>query len=376
MGNNTSTMVYFDKNYSYFGEVKQIKNENQWVANGNGKYEWDGNVYMGSFKDNYFNGKGTCIFSDGALYKGMWKSNMRHGYGKINFSDGKYYEGNFKFDSANGHGKLQFDDSTYYIGEFNNNLMSGVGKLYYDNQKILYEGEWLNNAFHGFGTYYFPDGSVQYQGYWKQSLAHGRGILFDESKNVLFDGYFFEGEIYSKLENKKPSTKHKLSKIKNELEEFKNFESIVKLSKNTVEKQEETRKAFNPLLISNIKNKFSLKNNYSSPNNPININLTNKSEAFNTPVNIINPVSNVTVNNTNTNLNNNKKNNSYTTLNLLNILSDDFKNPENNLITLPNSSNYEELKSDNPLNIISENIFKEPIKSKVILNPLKVVKYN
>ncbi len=364
MGNNTSTMVYYDKDYSYFGEVKQIKENSQWIAHGNGKYEWDGNVYMGFFKNNYFNGKGTCIYSDGTLYKGAWKSNLKHGYGKINFCDGKFFEGNFKFDVATGSGKLQFDDSTYYIGEFANNLMSGYGKLYYDNHKILYDGEWLNNGFHGFGTYYFPDGSIQYQGYWKQSLAHGRGILFDESKNIIADGYFFEGEFWNNLEYKKPNTKHKLSKVKNEIEEFKNFESITKLSKSNIQRTDNDKKIFNPLLINNIKSKFSFKNNYSSPDKPIKINLNDKFNNI-TPVNIINPASNIIEPITNNNLNNK---NSSSTLNVLNIISED-------LITLPNSTIEQKL--ENPLNLISPiNIYqqqiKEPLKSKIILNPLKL----
>jgi hypothetical protein len=39
-----------------------------------GKGEWEGNKYVGEFKDGNFHGQGTMIYADGYSQKGLWEN--------------------------------------------------------------------------------------------------------------------------------------------------------------------------------------------------------------------------------------------------------------------------------------------------------------
>ena len=55
---------------------KKIENgKNNLLLNGQGEMQFkNGDIFKGTFKDNYLNGKGTKKFKDGSLEKGIWKN--------------------------------------------------------------------------------------------------------------------------------------------------------------------------------------------------------------------------------------------------------------------------------------------------------------
>ena len=209
--NSKPVIVYHNDNFNYYGEIKYInetENENDWVADGDGRCDWyddDYNVYMGKFKNNMADGVGTCSYSDKSVYSGYWKNNLKHGNGKIVFNDNSEYNGSFKFDLLDGHGEYKYYDGYVYKGDIHNNKLIGKGKLYSPNNKLIYSGEWIDNVFQGEGIYYFPNGNIQYKGRWRYSLAHGRGILYNEKGKILWNGFFKDGEKhYEDGNNSKP----------------------------------------------------------------------------------------------------------------------------------------------------------------------------
>ena len=51
----------------------------------------NGDKYVGSFKDNKYNGKGTYTSASGEVYIGSFKRGQRHGYGTYSYNDGSVY---------------------------------------------------------------------------------------------------------------------------------------------------------------------------------------------------------------------------------------------------------------------------------------------
>ena len=82
-------MRYFNGNV-YMGE---------WDADcfdGLGEYSWsDGRRFVGHFKKDKMEGKGTSIWPDGRKYEGEYKSDLAHGHGAVTLADGRFFEGEF-----------------------------------------------------------------------------------------------------------------------------------------------------------------------------------------------------------------------------------------------------------------------------------------
>jgi hypothetical protein len=207
MGIARSKIIINEPDFNYYGEIKHI-NKTSWVLEGNGRFEWEENTYIGEFKNNCAEGKGTCTYNDGSIYTGDWSANFRHGIGKMIFNDGSEYEGMYKFDIIDGHGKYRYYSGCYYIGNITSNKLCGKGKLYTADNVLVYSGNFIDNNYQGHGIYYFPNGKIEYIGYWKQSLYHGHGILYDENHNIIYNGYFHYGEQYSQI---KKNNKTKLN---------------------------------------------------------------------------------------------------------------------------------------------------------------------
>ena len=66
------------------GEVKKEKEEGnlskeiteEMIVNGytgKGTITWEGNKYIGEWKDGNCHGQGTMIYANGTVYKGLWK---------------------------------------------------------------------------------------------------------------------------------------------------------------------------------------------------------------------------------------------------------------------------------------------------------------
>ncbi len=72
--------------------------------------KWQGDIYIGDFKNGKFHGYGTYSRSQGDKYEGYWKYGDQHGQGRYTFADGDIYEG-------------EFEDGEF-IGDKNDNSMS------------------------------------------------------------------------------------------------------------------------------------------------------------------------------------------------------------------------------------------------------------
>ena len=63
-----------------------------------GKGEWEGEKYVGEYKDGKMHGQGTYTWTSGDKYLGEFKNDQKHGQGTYTWADGKNYVGEFKND--------------------------------------------------------------------------------------------------------------------------------------------------------------------------------------------------------------------------------------------------------------------------------------
>ena len=137
--------------------------------------------YLGEWKDNKWEGKGTLEKADGERYVGDWVAGKRHGAGTLwkRLPDGslrKIYSGQWKNGLMSGRGQLDAESGDVYIGEWQNGQKCGVGICTYSNGDV-YEGEWLNDKRHGFGVYDYKKGD-HFEGLWVEDMKEGKGVHF------------------------------------------------------------------------------------------------------------------------------------------------------------------------------------------------------
>ena len=118
--NNCKVYSYVPKAYSpntatWFGECKDgyVHGQGtlQWYKNGEPK-----GIYVGSFSQGKFHGKGIYTFANGSKYDGEYKYDKKHGLGKLTLVKG---DNGIAFYANKGKGKWQGD--TYIVqGEFVN----------------------------------------------------------------------------------------------------------------------------------------------------------------------------------------------------------------------------------------------------------------
>ena len=141
---------------SYTGKGREILSEIIYegdflngVWHGKGKITWikDGSWYEGDWFNNERHGKGKYVWSDGAVYEGEWKSGIRHGIGKMKWADGLWYEGEWSNDNFwNGKGNCVFTNGEQFEGEWKNGYCwNGKGKFYNDDG-VLYEVQLSNGV--------------------------------------------------------------------------------------------------------------------------------------------------------------------------------------------------------------------------------------
>jgi hypothetical protein len=155
-------------------EEKEIQNENPLDKKiteemrqdgyiGEGTYTYDGNKYIGEWKDGKFHGKGTYTDADAKKYVGEWKDGKQHGDGTSYSAYGKKYVGEFKNGEKHGEGTFFFDSGGKYVGLWKNGMMHGKGiniELVEDCYHIKL-GEWRNGMMHdGEYSITYPDGQV------------------------------------------------------------------------------------------------------------------------------------------------------------------------------------------------------------------------
>ncbi len=178
------------------------------------KYD-DGTTYVGEFKNEIFEGKGTITYADGEKYTGDFVNYQFDGIGTYVWKDGGRYEGEYKNGQRQGIGKRFYKDGSIYKGQWGKSLKEGKGTMQYGN-KDVYEGYWKNDVRDSTGTYIWADGGI-YAGTWKSNQMDGigekkysNGTTYSGGwKNDKHDGFgtknFNNGERYSGdwKENKK-----------------------------------------------------------------------------------------------------------------------------------------------------------------------------
>lgn len=135
-------------------------------------------TYVGEFRNDKPNGRGTRSFSNGAIYVGEEKDGLKHGQGTYTWPDGNKYVGGHRDDKRDGQGTHTWPDGAKYVGEYRDDKMSGQGTYTWpDGAK--YVGEWRDDKRNGQGIQYRPDGTINRSGIWTdgnltQSLALDR----------------------------------------------------------------------------------------------------------------------------------------------------------------------------------------------------------
>ena len=75
---------------------------------------YNGNIYIGEWKNNKIEGNGIYYFSNGDIYEGEWKNSFSEGFGIHYDSEGNRYEGEWKNDKREGFGILYFLNGDRY----------------------------------------------------------------------------------------------------------------------------------------------------------------------------------------------------------------------------------------------------------------------
>lgn len=178
-GIQTGEIVYNGNRY-----VGQYKDG---IPKGKGKmYFSDGKYssYEGEFVDGMFLGKGKMIWQNGDIYEGVWKNNKRDGQGTLTCSDGTKYNGEWKNDQRNGVGTQMYNDGGEYFGYFLNDLPNGKGT--YKKNGRTSSGKWMNGIKNGEFKEYENEDVLFWEGYysngkkvgeWIKWIYYGREIL-------------------------------------------------------------------------------------------------------------------------------------------------------------------------------------------------------
>jgi hypothetical protein len=175
----------------YDGEVKDGK------KHGRGNLtRVNGDIYMGDWKDDMWNGNGVFSEKTGSIYDGQWKDNKREGTGKQTYSNSDIYEGQWNDDKWNGRGRVIYADGEVYEGEFADNQKNGIGKYTYSNDNI-YEGQWKDDNKHGQGKRYYTDECGFMEGEYINDLEEGRHTHFSCDGKMTKYYYFTHGKTFT-----------------------------------------------------------------------------------------------------------------------------------------------------------------------------------
>jgi hypothetical protein len=63
------------------------------------------------------------------------------------FADGSTYVGEFKDDKYNGRGTLSFANGNKYVGEFKDGDYNGLGTMYASDGSVINQGIWVDDKF-------------------------------------------------------------------------------------------------------------------------------------------------------------------------------------------------------------------------------------
>jgi len=154
------------------------------LAEKEGSYARTGQ-YLGEWKHNKWDGKGTFEQANGTRYVGEWQGGKRNGVGTLWVKQKgqlrKRYAGQWVNDMPHGRGVHYYPNGDNFNGEWKNGVRHGVGTLQYSNNGGVYEGDWFNNRRHGFGVFDYVNGD-HFEGMWVEDKKEGEGVHF------YFDG--------------------------------------------------------------------------------------------------------------------------------------------------------------------------------------------
>ena len=130
--------IFFTYQTEVFAEMERCEasDTSKWT-NCFGPAIFDGDTYVGSFKNGVPHGKGTYTYSDGATYVGGFLNGKESGEGIFNC----------------------WVHGATYVGSFKNSKKHGFGVYNYPNGD-LYEGYWRDGKKNGEGTYTYKDGKI------------------------------------------------------------------------------------------------------------------------------------------------------------------------------------------------------------------------
>jgi hypothetical protein len=146
---------------------------------GNGGYRRTGQ-YLGEWKNNAWEGKGTHEMANGSRYVGAWSEGKRNGMGTLwvmrKGKLRKQYAGQWSNNQQHGRGVFHYENGDHFNGEWKNGARHGVGIMTYKCGDV-YEGEWFNDQRHGFGVLDYAKGD-HFEGMWVEDKKEGEGVHF------------------------------------------------------------------------------------------------------------------------------------------------------------------------------------------------------
>jgi len=102
------------------------------AMNGKGiKKSISGDVYLGNFIADNYQGKGVLFYADGRTYSGAFKNNLPEGIGTMQSPGGNVYIGAFKEGMYEGDGILLLANGKRWEGKFVHNEPTATAKFYY-----------------------------------------------------------------------------------------------------------------------------------------------------------------------------------------------------------------------------------------------------
>lgn len=171
--------------YTYSGPQKFLRNDINSIRSKR-FLETEQGTYLGEFKGEFFDGKGSYKLDTGSSYNGTWKNNKVDGYGVLILKRFGTYKGQFQNGERMGEGTFYFVNGDVYSGHWKNDKIDGKGKLTRDNGAVL-NGIFENNELK-YGTYIQKTTDLNLR-------VTIKAFEQEEAKLTLEDGTVYSGEF-------------------------------------------------------------------------------------------------------------------------------------------------------------------------------------
>ena len=165
-----------------------------------GLMQWpDGGVYLGNWKNDRRDGRGTYAWPDGKEYIGDWKEGIIEGAGRVTWPDGREYIGPWRDGRIHGRGSLTWYQNgvpaQVYEGRWAEGKAEGLGNMTFEDGSA-YNGGWSEGAANGNGSYTWPDGRT-YRGNFSEGSSNGQGTM-SWPDGSFFTGNWQDGQIHGR----------------------------------------------------------------------------------------------------------------------------------------------------------------------------------